>query len=301
MKQGILCKRIGLLFFCFWQTVLPAQDKNNYRQEINNWHKSRIAFLRSPEGWINLEGLFWLKPGRNSFGSHAGNDIVYANASFPKLAGYFEWEDGKVNWISEAGVNISIGDSVINRAVIFEEGKKTPLLALQVFRWNIIKRDDKTGVRFRNLESTGIKNFKDIKCYPVNEKWRVTAHLEAAPKASIMITNVLGQTKPEDSPGKLVFTINGKTCQLDAITEDDQLFIIFGDVTSGKGTYPAGRFLYANLPDANGNTVLDFNKAFNPPCAFTPYATCPLPPKQNILPIAITAGEKDYVMDIKKR
>jgi uncharacterized protein (DUF1684 family) len=110
----------------------------------------------------------------------------------------------------------------------------------------------------------------------------------------LLITNVLGQTNAQDSPGKLVFTIAGKEYQLDALVEGDQLFILFGDATSGKTTYPAGRFLYADLPDANGNSIIDFNKAFNPPCAFTIYATCPLPPKQNILPIAITAGEKDH-------
>ena len=100
--------------------------------------------------------------------------------------------------------------------------------------------------------------------------------------------------RAEDSPGKLVFTVNGKTYQLDPILEGNQLFILFGDATSGHETYPSGRFLYAKLPDANGNTVLDFNKAINPPCAFSTFATCPLPPKQNILPVAITAGEKDY-------
>jgi hypothetical protein len=288
---------ISLLSVCLITSVI-AQD---YKQEIDTWHQKRVTSLLSPNGWFNLEGLFWLKPGKNTFGSLAANDIVYANQSFPKLAGYFEWENGKVNWITETGIQVTINDTAIERSLIFEEGRKIPLLSLGNFRWNIIKRDDKIGVRFRNLQAAAVKNFKEIKRFPVKAQWQITAHLEAAPKASVLITNVLGQTKPEDSPGKLVFTINGQTYQLDPILEGDQLFILFGDATSGKETYPSGRFLYAKLPDAYGNTVLDFNKAINPPCAFSIFATCPLPPKQNILPIAISAGEKDYEMGKKKQ
>ncbi len=278
----------------FFTVTVEAQDKVKYQQEIDSWHKKRVESLVAPNGWVNLEGLFWLKQGRNSFGAGSANDIVYKHNSFPNLAGYFEWEGGKVKWITEAGIKITIRDSAITSATVYEEGKQPATVSLGTFRWTIIKRDDKIGVRFRNIESDNVKQFKGINRFPVNEEWKVTAHLEAAPKASVMITNVLGQTKPEDSPGKLVFSLNGKTFQLDPITEGDQLFILFGDATSGKETYPAGRFLYAKLPDANGNTVLDFNKAYNPPCAFSDYATCPLPPKQNILPIAITAGEKEY-------
>jgi hypothetical protein len=290
---------IGSLLSVYSITSVFAQEKT-YQQEIDTWHKKRVESLLSPNGWVNLEGLFWLQPGRNAFGSHAANDIVYANIAFPKLAGYFEWEKSKVQWITEAGVKVTILDSAISAADIFEEGKQPVLLSLGSFRWNIIKRDDKVGIRFRNLESPRVKEFKGINRFPVKEQWRVTAHLEAVPKASVLITNVLGQTKPEDSPGKLVFTLEGKKYQLDPITEGNQLFILFGDATSGKETYPTGRFLYAQLPDANGNTILDFNKAFNPPCAFSDFATCPLPPRQNILPIAISAGEKDYHPGIHK-
>ena len=290
MKQFLSVVTIGLLSLC----LISSAQSQNYKQEIDTWHQKRVESLLSPNGWFNLEGLFWLKPGKNSFGSGAANDIVYNNLSFPKLAGSFEWENGKVNWISEAGIRVTVNDTAIDRSVIYEEGNKVSLLALSNFRWNIIKRDDKIGVRFRNLQAAAVKNFKEIKRYPVKEQWQITAHLEAAPKSSVLITNVLGQTKPEDSPGKLVFTVNGKTYQLDPILEGNQLFILFGDATSGHETYPSGRFLYAKLPDANGNTVLDFNKAINPPCAFSTFATCPLPPKQNILPVAITAGEKDY-------
>lgn len=295
-----MIRKLFFVAMIFWQTFAGAQERNRYLQEINSWDKARAAYLLSPDGWVNLEGLFWLKPGKNSFGRDAANDIVFTNASFPKQAGFFEWVNGQVSWVTNKEVVVSIRDTPISHALIFEEGKQTPLLASGSFRWNIIKRDDKIGIRFRNLASPSLKKFKGINRYGVNVKWRVTAHLEKAPGSNIFIKNVLGQTDAMSSPGKLVFNIGKETYTLDALVEDEQLFILFGDATSGKETYPTGRFLYAKLPDEKGNTILDFNKSFNPPCAFTSFATCPLPPKQNILPIAVTAGEKEYAPDGKK-
>lgn len=286
---------ISLIGLVSWQ--VKAQQPISYQQEIADWDKSRVAYLLSPEGWVNLEGLFWLQPGKNAFGSGAGNELVYKNASFPALAGNFLWENGRVIWVSDSNADVRINDSAITTAVIFEEGKPAPLLALGSFRWNIIKREDKIGIRFRDLASPALKKFKGINHYKVNKEWRIPAHLETVPQASVLIANVLGQMIAEPTPGKLVFTIGGQVYKLDAIIESDQLFILFGDTTNGNETYPSGRFLYARYPDENGNTILDFNKAYNPPCAFSRYATCPLPPKQNILPIAVTAGEKDYVLE----
>ncbi len=279
------------LISCF---ASNAQQQTPYEEEMEKWHQSRLDFLLSPDGWFNLEGLFWLKPGINQFGSAKNNDLVYNNPLFPKRAGYFEWTNGQVNWVSDQGVNTLVNDSLFNKGIVYEEGGKLPILNLGSFRWNIIKREDKIGVRFRDLASKSLTNFKPIQHYPVDPKWRVQARLEKSNSQALMITNILGQTIAENTPGKLVFTIDGETFRLDALEEGDQLFIIFGDATSGKETYAAGRFVYTNKPDASGNTILDFNKCFNPPCAFSVYATCPLPPKQNFLPISITAGEKDY-------
>lgn len=276
------------------QNITIAQTSPKYREEIQDWNKGRIDFLRSPAGWLNLEGLFWLHPGRNYFGSNSSNDLVYKHPSMPAVAGYFEWESGAVTWTSQPGVTITLQDSVVNSLKVFEEGKPTPSLALQTLRWNVIKREDKMGIRLRDIASKAVQNFRSIDRYPTNISWRVTAKLEAPKQSNIFITNVLGQTNAQQTPGKLVFRIHGKTYRLDALLEEDQLFIIFADATNGKGTYPAGRFLYAALPDAEGNTALDFNKAYNPPCAFSPFATCPLPPPQNQLPFAIPAGEKNY-------
>jgi uncharacterized protein (DUF1684 family) len=160
-------------------------------------------------------------------------------------------------------------------------------------RWTIIKRGDKIGVRLRNLKSSAAIDFKGVPRFAVDSFWRIAATLQPAGNgANILITNVLGQTSVQKSPGKLVFKFNGAQYSLDALEEGNELFIIFADATSGSTTYPSGRFLSAKKPDADGHTVIDFNKAYNPPCAFTDYATCPLPPKQNDLPFPVTAGEK---------
>src|SRR5262249_35170318 len=158
----------------------------------------------------------------------------------------------------------------------------------------------KFGIRVKDTESEARKNFKDLDYFPTDSAYRVTARLEPYnPPKKIRITNVLGMTSDETSPGALVFTLKGKTYRLDPIwdmgdPEPRDLFIIFKDQPSGKETYGAARYMYAHRADANGNTVVDFNKSYNPPCVFTHFATCPLPPQQNRLPIRIEAGEKKY-------
>ena len=279
----------------FFSISLNAQKASSYEKEMQVWQQKRIQALKDPNGWINLTGLFWLKPGKNSFGSAASNDFVYQQKNMPSNAGYFLWENQQVYWVSNSGISIKINDSLITKALVFEEGKnQAPLMSLGSLRWNIIQREEKIGIRLRDLASPLLLGFKGTERFALDSNLKLIAHLEPAQQNKLLIANVLGQISPLASPGKLVFNIKGTTYTLDALEEGDELFILFGDATSGKETYPAGRFLYTNKPDANGNTILDFNKAFNPPCAFTKFATCPLPPKQNILPIAIKAGEKNY-------
>lgn len=273
-----------------------AQNKKSFQEDMAEWKQKRINALKAPNGWLNLTGLYWLKPGKNGFGSDATNEIVYRHKDMPKHAGYFLYENHQVYWVTAENVKITIKDSSVTKALIYEEGKQlSPLLALGNLRWNIIQRDDKVGIRLRDLNAAIVNEFKGCERYKDDSTLRLNARFEKKAENKLLITNVLGQTNAQESPGKLFFTIAGKEFQLDALVEGDQLFILFGDATSGKGSYPAGRFLYADFPDANGNTIIDFNKAYNPPCAFTIYATCPLPPKQNILPIAIKAGEKDHL------
>jgi uncharacterized protein (DUF1684 family) len=174
-------------------------------------------------------------------------------------------------------------------------------LALGTLSWTIIKRGERYGVRLRDHEHPMLKSFDGIETFPIDSTWRIEAIFELNnPSKIIAIPTVLNTITEEPSPGAFVFNINGKPYRLDATGKmtDKELFLIFGDQTNGKETYGAGRFLYVPTPDANGKTMIDFNKAYNPPCAFTEYATCPLPPEQNKLPVRITAGEKNYAQAV---
>ncbi len=277
---------------------LNAQSGTAYQQEIDNWHADRIQNLKADNGWLNLVGLYWLPEGKSIFGSGSQNDVVFPKGSINEVEGYFERAGNTVKLVVDKDTVIKVnGAALVNgQAVIYQEGKRDlQVVTYGSLQWVIIKRDDKIGIRLRDLKSPLVNSFKGVERFGVDDVWRVQATLQVPSQpASIFITNIIGQTNAQKSPGKLVFTINNQQYSLDALEEGNELFIVFGDATSGKTTYPAGRFVYAKKPGADGKTILDFNKAYNPPCAFTDYATCPLPPKQNILPIAVTAGEKNY-------
>lgn len=292
MKSVILFALGGLLS----GGVLLAQSPNSYQQEIADWHAKRIQGLKAPSGWLNLVGLYWLDEGMNSFGASPDNKIVFPNGTIADVAGTFERSGNKVTLRATKGAGITIDDKPVTEAVVYDpDSTRQPTVAAGRLRWTIIKRDDKLGIRLRDLQSPLVTQFKDVDRYPVDTAWRVPAILRKTNVPNqIAITNVLGQTSKQETPGKLVFVLNNKEYTLDALQEGSDLFIVFGDATSGKTTYPAGRFLAVKKPGADGTTIIDFNKAYNPPCAFTDYATCPLPPPQNILPTEITAGEKDY-------
>jgi uncharacterized protein (DUF1684 family) len=273
-----------------------AQGTTAYQKEVDNWHRQRIQNLKADDGWLNLAGLFWLKDGINSFGTAKTNAVIFPAGTINGQAGYFEKTGNTVKVVAAKGASIKVNGKPVKEAVIFSSDFSKPaVVSCGNLQWTIIKRENKIGVRLRNLKSDQLAHFTGVQRFPVDPAWKVEATLvnENHP-ADISITNVLGQTSPQKSPGKLVFSINGKQYSLDALDEDGKLFILFADATSGKTTYTTGRFLSADNPGPGGKTVLDFNKAYNPPCAFTPYATCPLPPAQNVLAVAVTAGEKKY-------
>ena len=283
-------------------TILVSTNAqtSTYFAEVEAWNSDRIDALKQPNGWLNLEGLFWFKKGVNSFGSASTNDLVYDNAAFPKHLGDFIYEDGKVYWKDGITDKIIIndGDLVLANAgtlnlLTAPEGKYTS--QWKDFVWIVIQREDKVGVRFRNLKAKTLLEFKGIERFPVDAKWRIKAKVIPQDQNPLMIMNVLGQNTAQKHGGQLVFDIEGKTYRLDAIDEGGvRLFVTFADATSGKTTYGSGRFIELDKPDTDGYTYIDFNKAYNPPCAFTEFATCPLPPPQNRLSIAIPAGEKKY-------
>lgn len=282
--------------------LLQAQSKKEpatYASEIKAWDESRINTLKSANGWVNLAGLFWLKPGDNKFGSAPGSELEFKHPQFPAELGRFILGDKEVIWETTGEQEVFEKGNKVSRIVQFKlDSLQSLQLAYKTFRWTIIKRENLIGVRFRDLAHPHLNTFNHINRYRVDADWRVEARLESSMIPSVAITNVLGQTSLQRSPGKVVFELQGKTYKLDAVDEgDDNLFILFGDDTNDVETYPTGRFMYIPKPDVNGKTVIDFNKAFNPPCAFSAFATCPIPPKQNILPLKVTAGEKKVHLD----
>ena len=250
----------------------------SYSDEIAAWRKQREEGLKAPGGWLSVAGLFWLHEGANTFGKDASNEIVLPDG--PPKAGVFELQGGKVTVKMDGAARELWPDSA--------DVAKVGRLSLYV-----IQRGEKFGIRLKDPESEYRRNFHGIETFPAREEYRVTAEWVAEP-VKIPILNVLGQTDEMQSPGYATFQLHGRQYRLRPVLEapdDRELFFIFRDQTSGKETYPAGRFLYSAMPE-NGKVVLDFNKAYNPPCAFTPYATCPLPPAENRLAVRIEAGEK---------
>jgi len=284
------------LFACNPPKELTQEEREAHQQEVETWYEKRVADLKAPNGWLNLVGLHWLESGINTFGSDYSNALVFPQGKIAPQAGYFLVKENTVSLVLNKGIKATIGKDTITAGVIFHaDSTRAPQVQLGDLRWNIIKRDTKLGVRLRDDNADALKQFSGIERYPVLPEYRVEATLERGDSTrTIEITNVLGQTTPQPSPGTLVFRLNGSTYRLDALQEGDELFIIFADATSGTETYGAGRFVYTQIPIGNEKIILDFNKAYNPPCVFTPYATCPLPPRQNVLPIAVRAGEKNY-------
>ncbi|GAB3994452.1 DUF1684 domain-containing protein [Spirosoma daeguense] len=274
-----------------------TSDEPSYKAQLEEWYQNRVKSLKSETGWLNLAGLYWLNEGKNTVGRGPDFDVRFPVTDALKELGVLTLKNGQVRFTPnpESAV-LADNKPIIESVVIFSpEISKPTVLSHGSLRWFIIKRGDKYGVRLRDLQSPFLTDFHGIDRYPIDETWRVNAKLEVPtePK-TIPITDVLGYTTDTPLAGTVVFERAGKTYRLDAVSEGEKLFIIFGDSTNEHGTYGAGRFLYADKPVSGDQTTLDFNQSINPPCAFTPYATCPLPPKQNKLAVAVAAGEKRY-------
>ncbi len=268
--------------------------QTSFDKEIDAWRQSRIAELKSDDGWLTLAGLFWLKEGINTLGSGKSNDIELPHSA-PEKLGEITFNGGKVALSLVDKVPATVQGQPVSSLELRPDTDAHPtLVRLGSLSIALIKRGDRFGIRVKDSESKVRREFPGLTWFPASEGYRISATFEPYPAPKeVAIPNVLGDSYKMTSPGLLRFTINGVEQTLEPVMEDDKLFIIFRDLTTGRSTYGAGRFLYANAP-ANGKVILDFNKAYNPPCAFTPFATCPLPPKQNRLRVSIESGEKDY-------
>ena len=248
----------------------------------------------APQGWLSVAGLFWLHDGENRIGSDPQSDIVLP-ASAPRFAGIVSFHGGKVHIHPASGVAMMVNGKLPAGQDLQSDVSAHPdTVTIGNLTMGIIQRGPRTGVRLRNPESTARRRFSGLHWYPIDEHYRIRASWRAyKPPHRFTITNVLGMTEDDTTPGYAEFELAGKTWHLEPTVEDDTLFFTFRDETAGKETYPSGRFLYTDLPK-NGQVMIDFNKAHNPPCAFTSFATCPLPPRQNTIGVPIPAGEKKY-------
>jgi uncharacterized protein len=263
-----------------------------HRADVDRWHSERIERLKAPDGWLRLGGLYWFDAPVQSFGTSGNVDFQFPPGSIAEYAGEFELRGDTVLMRPSAEVEITAdgnpaGDQVIytpDKTVVLNHGRLT---------WMVIQRGDLTGIRLYDTESPVLQSFEGIDTYPVDARYRIMAKLVPHDEpAFIPVTNILGQTEEVESAGKLVFEVNGQTHSLVTLGTGDRLFIIIADETSRTETYPGGRYIYVDNPGPGGSTVLDFNKAYNPPCAFSPFTTCQLPPDGNTLPFAVNAGEK---------
>ncbi len=250
--------------------------------------------MLADDGWFTLVGLEWLEPGVNTMGSDSTLDIVLPSPA-PDSIGSIYWQGDELfaSLYAEAGVQIN--DTIATR--IDSIANNYPVLTYQGLKWFPIKRGDKWGIRIRDFQSDARKNFHGLEYFTANLDLVLEAEFVAnEPGKAIPIDNVVGITYDYPNPGRLDFYVGGEKHSLELVDDgtEGKYFLIFGDQTSGKETYSGGRYMYVEHPRPDNKVVLDFNKAYNPPCVFTQYATCPLPPQQNILDIHILAGEKDY-------
>ena len=272
----------------------PLQSAEAYTRSIDDWRAQREAALRAGDGWLTLVGLHWLREGPNTVGGRPTADVPLPVGSAPADVGTIELTGGVARFKPAPAGGIRINGAPARPQPLRPQPGDYDLVTTGSVTFFVIKRGDRYGVRVRDADSPARRDFAGLHWYPVRESYRVTAtFVPHASPTSIMIANVLGAVEPWPTPGKVVFTLGGREFTLHPVLDGAdarELFFIFRDATSGSDTYGGGRFLYAEMPK-DGRVVLDFNKAESPPCAFTPFATCPLPPKENALPIRIEAGE----------
>ena len=280
-----------LTYFVFLVSFAAFSQQNPYEKEVATFRQIRIDSLKHENGYLNLSGLFWLKEGENTIGADPINDFNFPAEHSDSFLGKIVLNNGVVRFKSSKVNQVFSSGQPVTEMIIFQD-KKVVVLEHKTLLWFIIKRGDKYALRLRDLDGEYVRNFKGITYFPLDPSWRIIAKFVPTKGKQLHITDITGRTYLEDSPGVLHFSKGGKKFTLEAGGTMDEFFIVFGDLTNKKSTYGGGRFLYANAPDKDGNVILDFNKSLNPPCEFTPFATCPLPTKENKMNVEVGAGEK---------
>ena len=267
---------------------------HDYAAEIEAWRIEREARLKADDGWLTLTGLFFLGEGDNSFGSSPQNDIELRVG--PESAGIITLQGGRVSVRAVEGQTLLVDGRRVDTAQLWPyEGSDRPTITLGPLSLFCHESGDRLAMRLRDLESEIRREFTKLRWYPVDESFRISGRYVPHDKPRTMeLANNLGDILTLRTSGSVALTVKSEALRLTAIDYDGRLWFVFSDLTSGSETYPSARFLYADKPDLDGRTTVDFNQAYNPPCAFNPYTTCPLPPPENQLQVRIEAGELDY-------
>lgn len=266
---------------------------SGYAAEISQWRQMMDERLRAEDGWLALIGLHWLHEGPNTIGSNADCDIPLPNA--PGLIGVIDFQDGQATITAADDITLTIdGEQARTASLRDDTAKGGPTrVSIGSITFFVIKRGDHYGIRARDTNNPDRQNFTGRQWFPVDASFRVTGRLlPHTPARALQVINSVGLIEAISNPGRVEFDLHGQTLSLEAFAANErELWFVFKDRTSGQSTYGAGRFLYAPLAE-DGAVSLDFNKAYHPPCAFTPYATCPRPPRENVLPVEIPVGER---------
>ena len=278
----------------------PAPAKMSdaeYAAAFEGWRAERDAGLRRADSWLTLVGLFWLEEGENTFGSSSDNDLVFPEAKIAGRAGTFLLRDGVVSATAFEGVAVEHEGHRVEAMELAPDTSGDPtVITAGSLSFYLIERSGRLGIRLKDSEAPELQEFSGLDYFPLDRKWAVQARFERfSEPRTVKIPNVLGGTFDEEVHGVIEFEVDGETYELTPTGDpSESLFVVFGDETNGHETYGGGRFLTVDPPSADGTMVVDFNRAYNPPCVFSPYATCPLPPRQNKLSLRIDAGELTY-------
>jgi uncharacterized protein len=289
----------GLLLL-FGAAAAAGQPAGGYRKTIAEWRAHQEAQLKADDGWLTVVGLHWLKEGESRVGSNASFEVPLPKSA-PDRVGTITIRAGMVRFKPAEGVAVSLNGkpTTVEAELKPDTTPKYDVLAIGRVKFFVIKREDRFGVRVKDNDSTARKEFSGLRWYPVDASWRVQGRFIPWYKPHpLTFETTVGMKERDESPGYVSFQRNGKRFTMEPVVDGKQLWFVMRDGTSGKTTYAASRFLYADPPKdgihKSGSVELDFNRAENPPCVFTDFATCPLPPAQNRLPLAVTAGEQTY-------
>lgn len=281
-----------LLYACTSPETGIAPLPEDYRTELSEWKEYRIDVLKGPTNWLRLDGIYWMEEGENSFGSGEDQSLKLPDGTIPPHAGVMHLENGVITMRVAEGVIITHEGEPVTEMMMYDGGERYRA-EYGDLEWFIDNRGEQYGLRLYNKDNPKADAFDGFPAYEVHPEWHLHAQFIAnTDSTTIVLDNVIGDKVERYSPGNIRFTAEGKEIEMIAFEANFGLFILFSDRTNRTETYHSGRYMIIPFPDDDGHTIIDFNKAYNPPCAFNTFTTCQLPPPQNRLNLTITAGEK---------